>query len=648
MRRLIAALIALTMFAAALGVHVCAEELLYQTFSFTVGTEEETPYLKVKGAWNGKNTRYADAQGQIIYTYNLAHIDNVRSLELSGIIWQQLHLSVSTDGANYTTVYQYKTTDPSDHGLPQAKRTFLLTDLVDLNSCTTLYVRIADAYPDAGGWGGAVRNNEPMTLKVGYFEDPTIGFEIHSFDITSEQEKNYLIKEGSLNVENVRYVDGANEFIYRYSIRNTLNVQKIEFSAVMGQQLHLSVSTDGENYTTVYCYESDDPDDRGLPRSKRTYDLLGFVDIDQCKTLYVRIADAYTQNGWGGAIAATEPVSLKVTYIKPTIAQLNAAEMTPTEHCMPVFGCNSEWGGGYVLDTTDQNAGYAALSLTLRAGDTLGQTMLEQPVDARGMDTLEFDLYVSDTAVFDLPFSGYLTLSSAGSKDAAAVRWSIRALFAAIEQKQSGWNHVVLPISSASIVNGGGGSFNIGAINHISLGWTDMTAVPAKLEWKVDSFCLTDLQKVKRDEIVAANHWLIEQIYTLEELIAQDVDEHTFKTIARLTTNSRYEIDHLTQDERSILGEFGLIAVLGEAEELVAAYEEQIATQTPVDDAIIVPEPEPEQPDEREPEQPDDPAVEPKPGDQKDAGIALWIGAAALILVIAAVVVALTLRKKKK
>ena len=646
MKRPIALMIALVILVALLGTRVCAEELSYEVFSFTVGTEEETPYLTSKGAWNDTGIRYADAQTQIVYTYNLDYIDNIRSIELSGIVWQQLHLSVSTDGEHYTMVYRYETTDPTDHGLAEAKRAFLLTDFVDLERCSTLYVRIADAYTE-NGWGGAVRDSEPLALRVAYFVDPTVGYEIHSFDITSEQEKNYLIKEGSLSAESIRYADGSNEFIYRYSIRNTLNVQKIEFSAVICQQLHLSVSGDGESYTTVYCYESDDPDDHGLSRAKRTYDLLDFVDLSESKTIYVRVADAYTQNGWGGAIAPTEPVSLKVTYVRPTVEQLNAAEMSRTEHRVPLFGCNSEWGGGYVLDTADQSAGYAALSLTLRGGDTLGQTVLDEPVDARGMDTLELDVYVSDVSAFELPFSGYLTLSSAGSKDAAALRWSMRAIFAAIEQKQSGWNHVVLPLSSASAVNGGVGSFDLGAVNYVSLGWTDMPAIEGNLNWKVDNICLTDRQKTRQEQITLEKSWLIEQIRTLERLIEEGIDESSFKTVARLTANARYEMDEMTDEELTVMGSLDLIDIVQEAEALVAAYEESVTAEVPEDDEVIVPKPD-EPRNEPEPETPDDPVDEPQPGDEDGVENVLWIGAAVLVVALAAAVAVLALRRKKK
>lgn len=471
-----------------------------------------------------------------------------------------------------------------------------------------------------------------------------LDYELHSFGVGSEKEKSYLVKEGSVSSSGIRYADAKNSFIYCFEIRNTVNIQKIELSGMIYQQLHLSVSTDGENYTTVYRYETTDPDDHGLSRAKRTFDLTEFVDLKISKTIYVCMTDAYTANGWGGAISPKEPVSLKVSYIKPTVEELNALEMTRTEHRVPVFGCNSAWGGGYVLDTTDPSAGYAALALTLRDGDTAASVVLDEPVDARGMDTLEFELYVSDISVFDLPFSGHLTLSSDGCEDAAALRWSIRAVLAAIEQKQQGWNHVVLPLSTASAVNGSAGKFDLGAINYIGLGWTDMPAVAGSPLWKVDSFCLTDRQKAAREDILMEKSYLVEQIRTLEELIEEGIDEGSFKTVARLTANSRYEISHLTQEELAVILALGLVASVDEAEQLVAAYEERIVSDVPVDDEIILPEQ--EQP-KTEPEKPDEPIVEPQTSEQ-DGGYAWWFIGAAMIVSGAAAVVAAWLVKKRK
>jgi hypothetical protein len=315
-----------------------------------------------------------------------------------------------------------------------------------------------------------------------------------------------------------------------------------------------------------------------------------------------------------------------------------------------VFGCNSEWGGGYVLDTIDPSAGYAALALALRDGDTAASAVLDEPVDARGMDTLEFELYVSDTSVFDLPFSGYLTLSSAGREDAAAVRWSIRSILAAIEQKQQGWNHVVLPLSRASAVNGSAGEFDLGAINYIGLGWTDMPTVAGAPQWKLDSFCLTDRQKARREEIMMEKSYLIEQMRTIRELIEQELNEGSFKTVARLVSNSRYEIARLTQEELDIISPLGLFVSVDEAEQLVAAYEQRIVSDVPVGDEIVVPEPDEPMPEpEPEPEQPDHPVTEPQPSEQ-DGGLnsVVWIAGAAVIALGALAAAVAWLAKKKK
>ncbi|MBR0442965.1 MAG: hypothetical protein IIX15_01360 [Clostridia bacterium] len=431
--------------------------------------------------------------------------------------------------------------------------------------------------------------------------------ETHSFFVASEEERAYLVKPGSLSTENIRYADAKNEIIYRFNIKNTLYVQRLELSGIIYQQLHLSVSTDGINYTTVYRFDGGTGDNgkNGLSRTNRTFDLTSFVDLTDLRTVYIRIADSYTMGGWGGAISPKEPVTLTATYIPPSREELNAAEMAADEHCVPLFGCNDDWGGGYTPDPVDPYAGYAALSIKLRGGDTLPQVVLTTPINGTGMDTLEFELYVSDEDVFLLPFSGYVELSSAGRPDAASLSWSLRTVFASIENKQSGWNHVALPLSDGMRHDGDAGDFDLSSVNFLRLYWVGMPAVSSLRVLKLDYFRLTDAQKQARAQMMTELNAVIGQIEQISEFMEQGIDESNFKTLARLTTNSRQACKQMTQKQLALISELGLLSDLSEAEETVAAYELALESAVPVAD-----EP-PEKPSIQPPDEQAEPPQEP-------------------------------------
>lgn len=138
-----------------------------------------------------------------------------------------------------------------------------------------------------------------------------------SFTVGEADEKRYLgDKQGSLSAGKVRYADKTNAIIYKYTLAVTEEMSHLSWRAKIGQQLHLQASTDGATWVDIYQYDGSSTD-RGLPMSVREYDLLPFLrehTTGKNVALYLRVADASTDTGWGGAISVDVPVTLHAYY----------------------------------------------------------------------------------------------------------------------------------------------------------------------------------------------------------------------------------------------------------------------------------------------------------------------------------------------
>ncbi len=476
--------------------------------------------------------------------------------------------------------------------------------------------------------------------------------ETHTFRVGSEQETAYLVKEAAFNTAGIRFADARAEIVYRFDLKHTAFVQKIELSGVIFQQLHLLVSTDGQSYTEVYRWygEVDDNGKGGLSQEYRSFDLTPFVDLSALDVLYVKIADSYTAGGWGGAIHPSEDVVLDVTYDVATEDELNAAEMTASEHKVPLFGCNTPWGGGFVTDTNERVAGYASLSIGFGASDVQATARLDAPVNGGGMDTLELDVYLSDRAMAGLAFDGALVISSAGQGDRSALVWDVRLLFSMMDDPVAGWNHVCLPLSMARTE---GGAIALNAVNYVGIGWSGLASSMSRYTLKLDSICLTDRQAVERAGVIASMQTLLDTIDTLDAMTAQGLGAIDFRAFARLTEASRRAFDALTSAQRVVGMDFDLAARVARAEQTLKDYEAALLrAPEPEDDAMPAVE-EPTVPPSEEPEvptTPDEPAEPTEPPAQETRGTHLLIVVAVSLCVAGGVLATafLTARAKKK
>ncbi len=206
---------------------------------------------------------------------------------------------------------------------------------------------------------------------------------------------------------------------------------------------------------------------------------------------------------------------------------LNESEAKADDHSISLFGCNEVFGK-FTLDTENKKAGYASLSYTMGTGTVTHVHNFATPVDGTGYDSLEFDLYVSDLAFFDIPFAGSgIELSSAGKCDTQEIEWKwLKIKDAIVGEPQVGWNHVVLAVKDAGGREGIDGNalkgpFNIAAINYMRIHFIN-TEAPEDIVINIDNMRLSDAQKVKEEEAKKEAQEVTDRIMALSEDITKD------------------------------------------------------------------------------------------------------------------------------
>lgn len=465
-----------------------------KTQEFTVGEASESVYLgDKKGSFTaGKSTvRYADKTNEIIYKYSVAVTPELSRVAWIAKVGQQLHLQVSLDGANWKTVYCYDG-PPDDHGLAITEREYDLRAalgslLGSYKHYVTVYVKVCDASTDTG-WGGAISVDAPVRLELFYgeyipeqapdgpeipSEDPSADTPVgeydrvqhHTFTVNTEREGQYLTADrGSFIQENgkSRYADKHNKIVYAYPISDRSTLSRLVWIAPVGQQLHLQVSLNGTDWVDVYRYEGE-ASDVGLPILLRGYDLLTPIadqlgEESRRGTLYVKIADAYTDSGWGGAIGTDGKAMLIACYGEVSAADdplllirkdgtVDADATRVITQTMPLLDteCIPDGVTGVALNTDPAYVKKGSASYRHDGGHVWLQVAFAEPVDISDYvedGYLHLWVYVGDT-----PLSykdGQIEIGSGGREDVSEWCWYINA-----HVTQAGWNELYLPFAGA-------------------------------------------------------------------------------------------------------------------------------------------------------------------------------------------------------
>ncbi len=169
-----------------------------------------------------------------------------------------------------------------------------------------------------------------------------------------------------------------------------------------------------------------------------------------------------------------------------------------------LWGADESFGGQFEVDTQNQleGQGCASIDVGLPEGKHIAQRSIG-PVDATGMDTLEFDIYLSSTDFLNLLGTalrlGDFEIASKNSGDLQTLHleWQRVVYYITRINPTAGWNHVVIPLEDMHIYYG---DVDMSCLNHISMSWVKFEDIPEGSVIKFDQFILTDRQATARDK----------------------------------------------------------------------------------------------------------------------------------------------------
>ncbi|MBQ7727589.1 MAG: hypothetical protein IJT60_03305 [Clostridia bacterium] len=257
-----------------------------------------------------------------------------------------------------------------------------------------------------------------------------------------------------------------------------------------------------------------------------------------------------------------------------TDAELDAEEMEATEHAVPVFGCN-ETLGAWKRQDGDQIEGSACLTRIISRNQTDGTKI--PVVDATGMDTLEFWMYVSDVSLFEMfakseeGMNSGLELSSAGEYDKEEIAWKLTGIWnynRGDEIVDGEWCHIILPISTADKT----GEIDLSRVNYFRIFMVGEKADPGILV-KIDNFVLTDYEAQKEAQDKAAAQSVVDEMNALKGLT---IEKENYATVKMQIETARAHYDALPDGPKTSIA-LSIVKVLRDAEKALKAYEEEHA-----------------------------------------------------------------------
>ena len=198
-------------------------------------------------------------------------------------------------------------------------------------------------------------------------------------------------------------------------------------------------------------------------------------------------------------------IMLMTVVLLLSFSSLAAAESVgsmeaPYRQSVVLWNADESWGDEFELDTKNQLEGQGCASLDLHASEGVHRAQRSiAPADATGMDTLEFDLYLSNiTHVRDFRApnrQGALVIAS----EKGALYFDMRMLLYMIEDHDlvRGWNHIVIPLDPLAIYLG---EFDASRINQISIYWESTAWFEERSIIKFDRFMLTDRDAVAKED----------------------------------------------------------------------------------------------------------------------------------------------------
>jgi hypothetical protein len=320
-------------------------------------------------------------------------------------------------------------------------------------------------------------------------------------------------------------------------------------------------------------------------------------------------------------------------------AEVNAKEEKADAHSISLYPCNTA-AGGMTLDTA-ATAGFGALAQNVGAG-FVSSHKFPAAVDGSKFDTLEFELFVSDLALFDTTFSNTgLEITSSGKEDAEEISWTLAQIKEGIVgDAKIGWNHVVLHFKDAAT----NGEINYSAINFMRFFMVGAEG-DTGITLKIDNFRLTDALAVEEAALKAEADAITKRLNDMDE-----VTEENYTKMNSKVKSARKAYDNLS-DAAKVYVDAAAVAKLEAAEKAIEdfkAAEEAKENEPEPDDEVDEGDTEIDDEDDTTIGE-DDPQDEDTdtPAPKKDNTVLIVVIVVVVVVAIAGVVVVVLLKKKK-
>ena len=642
-----------------------------------LGGELDTE-IKAEGAGSRKFTAPAGERG-VAAVFHI-EMKNDTPVDISGMNYLVFELYI-TDGAAIKSKQTFiELTSSGTSDVQESAMQFHAGALAD--GWNTIVIPVSDFTEETGGkldptrlnyirWFNNATINVPENFQMNLdnvrftVENPLAAddaaegnVEKHVFRVFETSEEAYLVRTSAGNNGNQRFSDATGETVYKFSVANRWGVNSVTFTAKVGAQLLLQVSQDDANWTDVFSWElpAGSPANKGMDTSIETFDLTEFVDLEACGDIYIRIADSHPVyvdgdvdpdgnpgnvgqgHGWGGSIYKGADAILAVEYTPLSDAEYDAIEAAADDRSISFLTCSNGFGA-FKVDKENKVAGASSLMMNIGGGQA-PSTVFATPVDGTGYDALEFELYVSDLALFDVKFGNtQLELTSSGACDQEEIGWNLATIKECIVgEPQAGWNHVVLYFSEAA--TRGDNPFDITRINFFRFFMVGPEGGNCDMTVGIDNLRLTKAGAERDAKIAAENQAaadkVIQRIDKLGEISLDSI---------RAIEKAESEFEELTRAQKELVTNYDVLtAARAKYDELKAAADAEV--ETPDDGQTETPDDgQTETPDDGKTETPDDGKTE-TPADE-EGGSAVIIIVVVAVVVVAAVVVVIILAKKK-
>ena len=323
-------------------------------------------------------------------------------------------------------------------------------------------------------------------------------------------------------------------------------------------------------------------------------------------------------------------------------AEVNAKEEKSDNHSISLYPCNTA-AGGMTLDTQAPPAGFGCLVQNVGAG-FVSSHKFAAPVDGSKYDTLEFELFISDLALFDTTFDNTgLEITSGGKEDTEEISWTLAQIKDALgSDAKVGWNHVVLHFKDAAT----NGEINYSAINFMRFFMVGAEG-DTGITLKIDNFRLTDALAVEAAALKAEADAITKRLNDMDE-----VTEENYTKMNSKVKSARKAYDNLS-DAAKVYVDAAAVAKLEAAEKAIedfkAAEEAKENEPEPDDDS----EDEEQIPGEDEDttgedeDTTDEDEEQPEAPAKKNNTVLIVVIVVVVVVAIAGVVVVVLLKKKK-